>query len=233
MAMEIYPVVHVRNTIQALNQTELALNHGADGVYLIRHTGNKQEDPVAALLDTYRDVRQELPEAFIGINMLGLISVDAFLELSKMEREGTPQVNGLWVDDALPGGWLVPKLREEIPKLKSVRYLGGAAFKYTETHTQDPALAAKEALRCSGMVDTLTTSGEGTGSPADIEKVAAMKAVIGSQHLALASGVDISNIESYKPYVNEVLVASSIETKPYSGIFVESLLSELIQAAHQ
>ena len=55
-----------------------------------------------------------------------------------------------------------------------------------------------------------------------------MKSVIGEQALALASGVSPENIESYASTVDHILVASSIETRPYSGILVEERLAALI-----
>ena len=82
-------------------------------------------------------------------------------------------------------------------------------------------------------VDIVTTSGPGTDRPASIEKIKAIRQAIGEKPLGLASGVSIENIDNLKPYVDDVLVSSSIETAPYSGEFVRPKLYELVQAAYE
>jgi phosphoribosylanthranilate isomerase len=57
-----------------------------------------------------------------------------------------------------------------------------------------------------------------------------MKKVAGT--LAVASGLSIENIDDYAGLIDEVLVASSVETKPYSGVFDTAKLKQFIDKAH-
>jgi len=155
----------------------------------------------------------------------------AYLAAAQAEDFIETLPDAVWSDDAVGGRDVVSYKRSL--GLEAVRYLAGVAFKYTSSYTDNPIEAAILAREFAPLVDVVTTSGPGTGSAADVAKVAAMKAAIGSQELALASGVSLDNIEDYRPYVDTVLAASSIETYSYSGEFIESKLRDLVQAAHR
>lgn len=61
-------------------------------------------------------------------------------------------------------------------------------------------------------MDIITTSGEGTGTPAEIEKILEMHSAsskIGVP-LAIASGIDADNIDTYLPYIDVFLVSTGI-----------------------
>lgn len=229
--MKLYPVVHMQSNEHALELSEQALEAGADGVFLIDHLSPRISD---VLTDAYSYVRSELGrEAFIGLNYLGLTPHNAVAYLSAMKQydiiDSLP--SALWSDDATSSANLLSYKRDS--GLAAVRYFGGIAFKYTSTYTDDPELAGILADRYKSYTDVVTTSGPGTSMAAGVEKVRAMKAVIGAQELALASGVTPDNAAEYAPYVDIVLAASSIETKPYSGVYVQSKLRDLVQAAHR
>ena len=237
--MKIFPVVHVRTPEQATEQSALAMEYGADGVYLIHHG-----DAAPALNRAFNAVAAELGDtAYIGLNYLDLPRPDlAFGALSLAVLEGWLHryPNALWVDDALMGvenesAYLeeVKRKRTAVPELGTVRFLGGAAFKASSHYTADPELAAKAAVNIAPFVDVVTTSGAGTGYPPTPEKIAAMKAVIGEHPLAVASGVDIENLSSYGTAIDELLVATSIETHRGSGIFATQKLAELIESVHE
>lgn len=240
--MKIYPVVHVHDTAQSLEQSELAFSSGADGVFLIDHHG----PGIKTLVMAYNGVRDRFPEQFIGLNFLGIPDpVNAYTVTKLLADKGAidKAPNALWVDDArgnVPDGYsevsrleILARSRENNDFFKNIQFFGGTAFKYTIDYTDDPLEAAYQADQNEHFVDIITTSGEGTGKPASLEKVRSMKTAIGSKALALASGVDMSNIRSYKPYVDHVLVSTSVEVEPYSGIFDPERLRELINLAHQ
>ena len=233
MSIEVYPVVHVRNPDQAAEQTEAAFSTDADGVYLIRHSDEPSTEKI--LLESYATVRELYPERFIGINILGSPSAaDSLVTVhNKIYSEGIVLPSGLWCDDAIPDAELFPKVIDTYPHLNNIRYLGGVAFKYTPTYTDDPRLAAKLAERLAPFVDVVTTSGPGTGHSASLEKIKAMKQAIGEKKLAVASGISVANIGDFDGYVAQTLVASSVETQPYSGVFDIKLLRELVDSAHQ
>lgn len=117
------------------------------------------------------------------------------------------------------------------PELAGVALLGGVAFKYTPSYTDDPVGAAAAARELEPFVDVVTTSGPGTGMSPQPEKLAAMKHAIGKP-LAVASGIGPDNIHGYAGTVDQILVASSVETQPYSGIFDVAMLAEFITIAH-
>lgn len=226
--MKIYPVVHVQSSEHAVRLTEQALGAGADGVFLIDHTGQ----PPEYLTGVYHKVRRHIGrEAFIGVNYLGAQPSEA---IRMADNDSTKQVDAVWSDDAVAWDWLynIPALKRDMD-IEYIKYFGGVAFKYTPSYTDDPQKAADLAKHYANAVDVMTTSGPGTGYAAGVEKVAAMKEAIGKKELALASGISLENIDLYKRYVDYALVASSIETSPYSGEFVISKLNELIWAAHR
>lgn len=228
--MKIYPVVHRHTEAQALKLTEQSFDAGADGVFLIDHLN---QDP-DILTSTYSYVRHAMGrEAFIGVNYLSLHPAKAVEHLQRL-FVGPDFPDALWADNAVryTPSVLDVKRQHEIPHNK-LRYFGGVAFKGTASYTSDPYWASLLADAAKDEVDVVTTSGPGTGLPAHVDKVSIMKAAIGNRELALASGVDSSNIDTYKPHVDAVLVASSIETHSYSGEFDLAKLRELVQAAHQ
>ena len=76
-----------------------------------------------------------------------------------------------------------------------------------------------------------TTSGSGTGIPPTVAKLRAMREAA-ARPIAVASGISSSNIGNYESLVDEILVASSVETAPYSGVFEMAALARTIEAAH-
>ncbi|QHN42521.1 hypothetical protein GII36_01495 [Candidatus Mycosynbacter amalyticus] len=241
--MKIFPVVHIgggeKGLSQAVTQSELAFEHDADGVYLIRHAAG--ETAVAELFRAYAAVRQATPqESYVGINILQARSPREAVAMTKQEVVGIAAPSGLWVDDITWHGHDADMLAHvrKTPRLDGMRTLGGVAFKYTDSYTEDPAEAATQAYMYNNFADVLVTSGPETGRSADPQKTRAMKRQLatgesGEGLLALASGIDIDNIADFEGSVDEVLVASSVETEKGSGIFDEAKLRDLIQAAHK
>lgn len=116
--------------------------------------------------------------------------------------------------------------------LAQSRILGGIAFKCTSTFTDDAEIARRETTALRGAVDVVTTSGSGTGSPPSVDKIRSMKTAA-LKPLAVASGLSPVNVVEYEGLIEEVLVASSIETSPYSGVFDRTLLSRMITECHR
>ena len=235
MSTEVYPVVHIQDTVQAWEQAALAYELGAAGIYLIDHNSSPDSlEPADKLIKAYTAVASTHPDKYIGLNFLQFgISYVSFRFIHDLAaHEEIPRLpDALWVDDASITPEETVELRDKNPELKNVRYLGGISFKYSPLYTDDPAESAREASKFASYVDVVTTSGASTGKATSIEKVRQMKEVIGPQRLALASGVDASNVAAFGEYVDEVLVATSIETAPQSGIFDEAKLRELLAAA--
>ncbi|MFT4186965.1 MAG: hypothetical protein QM621_00110 [Aeromicrobium sp.] len=232
--MRIFPVVHARSRRQVLEQTERALELGADGVFLIDHGRLGQDD----LLRAFAAARRAMPEAFLGLNLLcgGPATAYDTLRQALRRRELRQAPDALWVDDAR--GDSLPALRRlrvdlmDSPLADTILY-GGVAFKYTRAFTEDPEAARGEVEALGPHVDVTTTSGAGTGTPPTPAKLAAMKDALGDRPLAVASGVSLDNLADYGDSIDEVLVASSVETEPYSGVFDPAALADLIAAVHK
>lgn len=215
----LHPVIHIQDEEQALDQTDLAKTAGADGVWLINHGPSG-----AHLWSIFLKVREQFPDFWIGLNML---------DASPMEGMGlvTSQVNGLWTDNAV-----VEEDEESSPyaekvwNLKRTRdwkglYFGGVAFK-GQRKVSDPAMAAKRAMR---LMDVVTTSGLATGASPPVTKIRQMREALGETPLAVASGVDASNVERYLPYVDVFLVATGI-SKNFHQLNIDKVreLAEII-----
>lgn len=196
-----YAVVHVTDDEQALANTRVALENGADGVFLIDHDRSAKD-----LLQTYGVVRESFPEAFIGLNLLDRAADHA---LAIIDANYT-DVSALWVDDAGIGNEV-----SEMAKLISSRrsqmrwsgqYFGSVAFKH-QAPVSDPAATAALA---APHVDVVVTSGTATGSAPEVAKVRAMKRALGTKPLALASGITPENYPHFAPFAERVLVATGV-----------------------
>lgn len=240
--MKIFPVVHIdeNNIFASANEAEKAFDCGADGVYLIDHNnGNINTKP---LFDTYREILEsnESRNRYIGLNILGLSPYDAMLALLKELDESNPNgltisPSGLWVDNMRDNGLkklAAIELRNSDPRLEKVKLLGGIAFKYTKTYTNNPILAMYEMVWLEESVDVIVTSGEMTVNEPSVEKIKAMKKIAGEKPIAIAGGISNENIKSYEGLADMVLVSSSVETYPGSCRFKRLKLEELIQKAH-
>ena len=224
--MKIYPVVHITSHEVATQQSLAALDAGADGVYLINH---HQYDPQSTLA-VLEAVREHMPTAYVGINLLGH---DTGSVLDALEEQAVLP-NAIWHDDITDSGEHAPAevlARKNAGRLKEVRLLGGVAFKYTITYTDDPTEAAHQVRALEPVLDVITTSGAGTGQALSVEKLRAMRAAA-TKPIAIASGVSAENIHRYSGLADEVLVSSSLETEPYSGVFVREALEKIIALAH-
>lgn len=230
--MKVFPVVHINEVDIATRQAELALETGADGVYLIDHKTTSYVPTMAV----FERIRASVPSAFVGLNFLNDTPLQAFEYLGDFSSLSTNLARdlpeGLWVDDCNQNKIQVLDFREVRPDIaQRVKYAGGVAFKYTPTFTEDPQRAAAEAAKLKDFVDVVVTSGPGTGSPANPEKIIAMKEAIGDKPLAVASGVTPDNVGEFAA-ADQVFVATGIETAKYSGIFIPDELRRMIEAAH-
>lgn len=196
----ILPVVHVVTLQQALDNTGLAKDVGANGVFLINHDVSDED-----LLGIHDSVADAFPGFWTGVNCLGLSPDEVFCEISE-------KVHGVWVDNAgIEEHAAKQEIGEAVLGIKNkhapnCRYFGGVAFKY-QRPVEDLEAACVIAPH---YMDVVTTSGKGTGHAADVEKIRRMKKALGEYPLAIASGVTPENVDDYLPYVHYFLVATGV-----------------------
>ena len=199
----IIPVIHYLDRETAFAEVGTAVLCGADGVFLISHHGNDEE-----LLDVGVAIKRKHPGFPIGINLLSTGALEAARSATAL---AFPM---LWGDDlgvdsngVTDAGRQIEALRHGNP---GFQVFASVAFKY-RPHEQDPAKAAQNAL-AAGFIPT--TSGSGTGSAPDLEKIVAMSSSTGGV-LAIASGMTPWNVAQYAPYLSHILVATGISLDEY------------------
>lgn len=207
-------VIHVQDFDQAERNINIAMENGADGVFLIEYGGGGALKRASHLIATYQAMKQRLPDdIWIGLNFLGLGLEMALGNLPY----GCP---GLWTDK---GGIYEAEERDIYKKPSTIEaelfqedrkpldpdlllWFGGVAFKH-QPPVHDLPLVAKLATK---YMDVVTTSGDRTGKPPSTEKLQIIREAIGKHTLANASGTTPENVHPMKRFVDCFLVASSI-----------------------
>jgi len=205
----VLPVIHVDHLEQARDNTKIAFDAGADGVFLINHYMSGWD-----LLKIAEKIREEFPGKWLGVNCLGFYNTVAIQE--SVERG----FDGVWVDNAYidedtyidedkaeqERAADIRKAHLALPNADRVLYFAGVAFK-TQRPSKNPRLAAKLA---GPYMDVITTSGPNTAMAPDPDKIRQMRDGAGDHLLAIASGLTPENVRTYLPYTNCFLVASGI-----------------------
>lgn len=241
--IEIFPVVHIinGNVDKAVCQGDLAIKNNADGVFFIDHENAFIN--TKPLYDSCNQLKSEYPDKFVGLNILGLSPINATLEIGYAQDRQHNNLwlppDGLWVDnmrsDAFPEtamDYLNERRELDDPRFRLLKLIGGVAFKYTMEFTEDPYLAQMQAIDLMETVDIIVTSGSATGMAPSVEKLSAMKSAIADKLLAVASGISYENMERYAGIVDQILISTSVETFPKSGIFEPIILKKTIEKAH-
>ena len=206
----VLPVIHVRDTEQAGRNAAIAIEAGAQGVFLINHDFAHE-----ALLPILREVRAGLPSLWIGVNFLAVTGREAFPVLGRLQAEGV-EIDAYWADDARIDERAPANVQAEAMAIAAARkasgweglYFGGTAFK--KQRPVDPSGYEAAARVGAPWMDAVTTSGIATGKAADRAKIAAFRRGCEDAPLALASGVTPENAAGYAADVDAMLVATGI-----------------------
>lgn len=219
MTLKIYPVIHLLDVPTAIEQALIAHRCGAHGVFLIAHGGG---DDNAVIPDLAGEIKKAIGFD-VGINLLGVPPLGAF-EIAQAEG-----IDMLWLDvSEIHGngaGGEIQALAYNNRRLDDDMRLdvfAAVAFKY-QPDELDPPAAARTARRL-GFIPT--TSGVATGEPPTVEKIISMA----EGPLAVASGLDITNVRDFAPFLSHILVATGVSSDEYH--FDEVKLMEFINAAH-
>ncbi|KAB2911352.1 MAG: adenine phosphoribosyltransferase [Kofleriaceae bacterium] len=204
------PVIHPVGRDEALASVEVAVAAGVKGVFVINQ--GMSEKQVLALM---MEIRGRHPALWVGVNLLGFSPIEI---LERGLEAGDGRLDGIWSDNAhidedaaqQPEAAAFVAARREVDW--SGLYFGGVAFKYQREVADAKLEWAARVAR--GYMDVVCTSGPGTGHEARVEKVAAMRAGLGSDGaLALASGVTPENVGNFLPHVDAYLVGTGIEAR--------------------
>ena len=206
----ILPVIHVLDTVQTERNLRIVLNQGAPGAFLINH-----DFPVGRFLPILHEIRGLFPSLWLGVNFLSVTGREAFPILGQLQAEGA-RFDAYWADDACIDERRPPNDQPEAEAIAAARrdsgwdglYFGGTAFK--KQRPVSPEHFGASAERATDWMDVVTTSGIATGKEADLEKISAFRASLGTGALALASGVTPENASRYGTAVDCFLVATGI-----------------------
>lgn len=195
----VWAVVHIFNKEQGLAEAAVAANAGADGVFFINHHGDDDLTHSLALL--FKDA---YPHMRVGVNFLSLSPLDAVSIAIQND------ICNVWLDNAgvntsMTDFSLLGSIRDKIRSTPGLMVFGGVAFKY-QRQENNPVEAVKLAER-HGVIPT--TSGAGTGIAADLCKIETMGGT-STFGLAIASGLDVDNIDDYLPYIKHAIVATGV-----------------------
>lgn len=220
--LRIMAVIHHRDDPTTLANAALAAAAGCAGVLLIHMQGHDDliDGPAVAIKRAY-------PELLVGTNRLTAHPCAA------IRRDVELGLDATWCDN--PGVYshgVEPLAHEISTLLAEVResrpdhlYFGSVAFK-TQLLDPDPPRAAVLAAELGWIA---TTSGVATGSAPDPDKLRSMKATLGHDPLAVASGVDPDNVAVLGPHLDWILVATGVSRDFYS--FDPVKLGLLVQRA--
>jgi len=186
--IKIIPVIHYNNNKQLNTNVQTCLKFGINDVFLIDHACDNEN-----LIDEAKTLKMNYPNLWVGVNLLGVKTVDAL-------QYNLENIDGLWSDQTI-------SIDDFSKRTFNGLYFGGLAFKYQPQPTD-----LEEACNNAKLTtDVATTSGPGTGKSATFYKLQVIRKFLNDHPMAIASGVDYSNIKQYNDLgINYALVASSI-----------------------
>jgi predicted TIM-barrel enzyme len=196
-----FPVVHIKNTLQTLDNVLIAKDSGADGIFLIDHSGWPPDFLIASVVDIFK--RDNFS---IGINYLGRDNIEAMEHVAKLDCDMIWCDNAGMDDDSIE----YPERFCEIQKTLNISFYGGVHFKYQNKPKKNIVDSMEKAIK---YVTHPTLSGTATGVEADINFITEAYNAAKGKQLAIASGITEDNIDKYLPYIDHFLVASSIIDK--------------------
>jgi predicted TIM-barrel enzyme len=222
LVIQVWPVIHVRDTIQTCENAGIARHFGCAGVMLISMDGNDDlTDHVSRRL-----VGQVLhPNFKIGVNYLRLKPSEALDRAIKYGYDATDQqmfTRGELSTEAK----IVIGMRKQ-PYFPDHKVFAAVAFKGQEV---DPFPANSGGLAAHyGLIPT--TSGEATGVAPPVGKIERMRRSLNyKEPLAIASGVTPENAGDFvRAGVTHILVATGIsrDFHNFSMVALAQLMAQI------
>lgn len=224
---QIWVVGYTNGTVEdAIRDLEITFANGGDAIVYEGSDYRKLDSVLEA-------VRKQFPNKLIGVNYLG--ASISYIETFELAKKHKLQI--AWTDYS--GIDLVTEAPEislhnvDMTKSAGVFYVSGIHMKYLTLRDPNKSIE-KSARQAMGWMDGVTITGPGTGQATDPEKARRTRAVIGDHPMGAASGVSAENVTSLLPYIDYMLVNTSIAT-PEHRIIPEKLkaLRDAITAYEQ
>ena len=205
-AKQIWVVGYTNSTLEdAIKDLEISFANGADAIVFEGSDYKK--------LDLYlTEIRKKYPKAVLGVNFLGgEDNLHSYAQTFELARKHKTQI--AWTD--FSGVDLINEAPEVslhdilAKKPEETFYVSGIHMKYsTLIDANKPIeLSAQQAM---GFVSGIVITGPKTGVATDPEKARRVREVIGIYPMGAASGVSAENVASILPYIDFVLVNTSI-----------------------
>lgn len=209
--------LHAYSLKQCLDEAKKIFTGGADGVLLVNNEsplrGNSGDPNLFQIAGV---IKRTYPGKVVGINSLDMRNYDALYEFNKYkldilwtDNSGISEVNDTVI--------LNDKVAKELKGLGPLkRYFGGIDFKGQAPVKDLPAVAKFAAEK----FDVVVTSGKHTGQSPSVAKIRTIRDAVGPDVLiAIASGMTTENISMYLPYIDFVIVGTSLQEN-LDNIFV-------------
>lgn len=206
---QLWVVGYVNGTLEDyINDTEESFNNGADAIVWESSDYKKLDEALG-------QIKAKYPTKIFGVNFLGpddhLMTYKETFELAKKHH-----LQIAWTD--FSGVDLIKEAPEtslhSIDALKpdDVFYVSGIHMKYS-TLVNAGKTIERSALQAMGWVDGIVITGLKTGVATDPERAKQAQSVIGRHPMGAASGVTADNVKTILPYIDFVLVNTSISDK--------------------
>jgi hypothetical protein len=192
-----------------LKQCDIAVDNGADGVCII---AGKLGITIHQLNEAARLIKVKYPKTFVVINYL----IDPSFSMRMLPH----YVDGIWTDQGVDGRGFQKDVIETSCVRRRMDWNG---IWFTGFFHKGGDLRQPENEKLKILTDDLlelhqsvipTTTGLGTGIPADISSIQRLyKMIDGRKKMAIASGITIENVSSYLPYIEYFFVGTGVEKK--------------------
>jgi len=200
---QVWPVIHVRDSLTSIANARIAQACGCAGVFLISMSGNDRLlKPVKAAIN------RAVPGFKVGANFL---SLDCDQAVTRSLADG---YDATWADDA----W-----QHHDINAGSHPFFAAVAFKGSTYRDPFPKQTAREAV-ARGFIPM--TSGAGTGVAAPVSKIAGLREALGPDAPLAMSGVDVARMDDLAPLVSHFLIATCISKDFYQ--FDEAMLGNFM-----
>lgn len=203
---QMWVVGYVNSTVEdSIKDLEESFNNGADAIVY-------EGSDLAKLESTIAQIRKLYPNRAIGVNFLGAGKVtDAYIETFRIAKKLKLQI--AWTDfsgvDQIKEAPDVNLHVMEAARSHDFFYCSGIHMKYSTLVNPEKTIE-QSALQAMGWIDGIVITGPKTGVPTDPDRAKRARSVIGNYPMGAASGTSAENIHTILPYIDYVLVNSSI-----------------------